>query len=73
MEKFDVAVVEAGPSGSTTAYYLGNELSIVILDKHDFPRHKACGGGVLNTLDVRENFENFSQVYEALLPLGILL
>jgi geranylgeranyl reductase family protein len=45
--KYDVAVVGAGPSGSTTAYHLAKAgARVVLLDRADFPREKPCGGGV---------------------------
>jgi geranylgeranyl reductase family protein len=44
---FDVAVVGAGPSGSTAAYHLARAgARVVILDRAEFPREKPCGGGV---------------------------
>jgi geranylgeranyl reductase family protein len=45
--KFDVAVIGAGPGGSTAAYYLAtNGLRVALLDKSSFPRDKPCGGGI---------------------------
>src|SRR4051794_15458722 len=47
MERFDVAVVGAGPAGSTTAYRLAREgAGVLLLDKARFPRDKPCGGGL---------------------------
>jgi geranylgeranyl reductase family protein len=44
---FDVAVVGAGPAGSTAAYRLAAAAARVLLvDKAVFPRDKPCGGGV---------------------------
>jgi geranylgeranyl reductase family protein len=41
---YDVIVIGAGPGGSTTAYYLAQAgLSVLLLDKADFPREKTCG------------------------------
>lgn len=43
-----VAVIGAGPAGSATALHLA-QLGIddvVIVDLHDFPRHKTCGSGL---------------------------
>jgi menaquinone-9 beta-reductase len=43
----DVIVVGAGPSGSTTAYYLANAgLDVLLLEKARFPREKVCGDGL---------------------------
>ena len=47
VENFDVAVVGAGPAGSTTAYRLARARARVLLvDKAHFPRDKPCGGGL---------------------------
>jgi geranylgeranyl reductase family protein len=47
MTSFDVAVVGAGPSGSTAAYRLASAgARVVLVDKAVFPRDKPCGGGV---------------------------
>ncbi len=43
-EIYDVVIVGAGPSGSTTAYYLAKEgFNVLLLDKFNFPRDKTCG------------------------------
>ena len=45
--RFDVAIVGAGPAGSTAAYRLATAgASVLLLDKATFPRDKPCGGGV---------------------------
>jgi geranylgeranyl reductase family protein len=47
VKRFDVAVVGAGPSGSTTAYRLARARArVLLLDKASFPRDKPCGGGL---------------------------
>jgi geranylgeranyl reductase family protein len=44
---YDVAIVGAGPAGSTAAYHLATGgASVLLLDKATFPRDKPCGGGV---------------------------
>lgn len=44
---FDCVVVGGGPAGATTAYHLARKgHSVLILEKHRFPRYKPCGGGV---------------------------
>jgi geranylgeranyl reductase family protein len=46
-ERVDVAVVGAGPAGSTAAYRLAAEgARVVLLDRKRFPRDKPCGGGL---------------------------
>jgi geranylgeranyl reductase family protein len=61
MEKYDVIIVGAGPAGSTAAYYTNN-LKVLIIDKFDFPRDKACGGGFLNSHDWHLEFANFKKI-----------
>jgi geranylgeranyl reductase family protein len=44
---FDVAIVGAGPAGSTAAYRLARAgASVLLVDRATFPRDKPCGGGV---------------------------
>ena len=45
--RYDVIVVGAGPAGSTTARECAERgLSVLMLDRAEFPRDKPCGGGV---------------------------
>jgi geranylgeranyl reductase family protein len=47
VERYDVAVVGAGPAGSVTAYRLACAgARVLLLDKARFPRDKPCGGGL---------------------------
>jgi geranylgeranyl reductase family protein len=47
MARHDVAVIGAGPAGSTAAYRLARAgARVLLLDKARFPRDKPCGGGV---------------------------
>lgn len=45
--QYDVIVVGAGQAGSACAYDLATAgLSVLLLDRREFPRFKACAGGV---------------------------
>jgi geranylgeranyl reductase family protein len=47
MERWDAIVVGAGPAGCAAAYDLAAAgRAVVLLDKAEFPRHKACAGGL---------------------------
>lgn len=47
MRDVDVMIVGAGPSGCAAAYDLAaGGLSVLLLDKQDFPRNKPCAGGL---------------------------
>lgn len=49
MKHFDVAIIGSGPSGASTAFYLGKKgISTVIIEKETLPRYKTCGGGFVN-------------------------
>jgi menaquinone-9 beta-reductase len=46
-ERFDVAIVGAGPGGATAAAFLSRAgLSTLLVDKAKFPRDKSCGDAV---------------------------
>lgn len=49
-EYYDVAIVGAGPAGSTCGYFLGKAgVKTLLLDKKKFPRDKFCGDAVCKT------------------------
>ena len=48
MEEYDVAVVGAGPAGSSAATAAARAgARVVLLDRSAFPRYKTCGGGLI--------------------------
>jgi geranylgeranyl reductase family protein len=47
VERYEVAVIGAGPAGSVTAIHLARGgARVLLLDKARFPRDKPCGGGL---------------------------
>ncbi|MDD1756418.1 MAG: NAD(P)/FAD-dependent oxidoreductase [Methanomassiliicoccales archaeon] len=52
-DRYDVIVSGAGPSGSWTALRCSEAgLSVLLLDKREFPREKCCAGGLLHRAEV---------------------
>jgi geranylgeranyl reductase family protein len=48
VEQYDVAVVGAGPAGSSAARAAADAgATVVLLDRAEFPRYKTCGGGLI--------------------------
>jgi geranylgeranyl reductase family protein len=46
-DRFDVIVVGAGPAGSTAAREMAAAgARVLVVDRAEFPRYKACGGGI---------------------------
>lgn len=46
-DRYDVAIVGAGPSGATCAYYLAHHgRRVALLDREQFPRDKLCGDAI---------------------------
>ena len=44
---YEVIIVGAGPAGAAAAYFLGEAgKRVLVLEKANLPRYKACGGGV---------------------------
>ncbi|QIN84457.1 geranylgeranyl reductase family protein [Rubrobacter tropicus] len=47
-DRADLVVVGAGPAGSSTAYHAARSgLSVLLLDRQEFPRDKTCGDGLM--------------------------
>lgn len=47
MLKYDLAVCGAGPAGTIAATIAAQAgLSVLLIEKHQLPRHKTCGGGM---------------------------
>ena len=47
-DRADLIVVGAGPGGSATAYHAARAgLSVLLLDRQEFPRDKPCGDGLM--------------------------
>src|SRR5215467_5690813 len=66
-EMYDVVIVGAGPSGSTSAYYLAKQgFNVLLVDKFNFPRDKTCGDGLtpraLHILDDMGLLDSLHQV-----------
>ncbi len=63
---YDVAVVGGGPGGSTCAYNLARKgINVALVDKADFPRQKACGGGLPARVFKSKGLPDFSAAVEA--------
>lgn len=44
---YDVCIIGAGPAGCSAAYLLSESgLSVLLIDKSEFPRSKPCAGGI---------------------------
>ena len=73
---YDVAIVGGGPAGSSAACTVAKSgLSVLLIDKSEFPRDKCCGDG-LTTMALRlseelglniENLKNLEVVDEAVI------
>src|SRR5919202_6328871 len=48
VERYDLAVVGAGPGGTAVAYHAARTgLEVLLLDRQEFPRDKPCGDGLM--------------------------
>lgn len=46
-DRYDVAIVGAGPAGATCAWYLARQgIRVLLLEKRAFPRDKLCGDAI---------------------------
>ncbi len=60
MDKFDVAIVGAGPAGATAAYLLANAgLQVVVIERGESPGSKNVSGGLIYSKIYNEIFPNF--------------
>ncbi len=63
---YDVAIVGGGPGGSTCAYHLARSgLNVALIDKAEFPRQKACGGGLPARVFKGAQLPDFNAALEA--------
>ncbi len=63
-QRYQVAVIGAGPAGAAAAYYLSKAgLQVLVMEKQQFPRAKLCGGGVTTKVS-RELEFSFDGVIE---------
>lgn len=61
-ERFDVAIVGAGPGASMAAYVLAKGgLDVIMFERGDYPGSKAMFGGVLYTTVLSKFFPDFPQ------------
>ncbi|GEM_PF-1588836 len=62
---YDVAVVGAGPAGSTVSYCLAKEkIKVILFERHRFPRRKACAAGLsLYSIELLKELGLFSEEY----------
>jgi len=50
-DKFDVAVIGSGPSGTIAAQRLSSRgLKVILFEKAGLPRYKTCGGGIVKRI-----------------------
>jgi len=61
---WDVAIIGAGPAGSTGALHLAQQgYAVLMLDQYQFPREKICGDGLIpDALEVLDRTGLYEQV-----------
>jgi len=70
---YDVAIVGAGPAGSTAALLLSKKgYNVILIEKDKFPRDKPCGGGLTKRLLNEFKFVNNLSIIESYSYGGIL-
>lgn len=66
---YDLAVVGAGPAGSTTAIMAARRgLKVALIDRQSFPRDKTCGDGIGPTAVRALNSIGLSDIFDGCLP-----
>lgn len=71
--KCDVAIVGAGPAGSTAAKLLSQKgIKVILVDKDKFPRDKPCGGGLTKRVLNEFRFVTDSSLIESYSYGGVL-
>ena len=63
MQKYDVAIIGAGPSGCITALLCAKAgLRVTLIEQKTFPRQKPCGGGLTSkTITILREIDCFSE------------
>lgn len=59
MDTYDIVIVGAGPSGSSVAYNLDSKHKVLVVDRFNFPRSKACGGTLFFCRDWEKEFPQY--------------
>ncbi|HVQ01311.1 MAG TPA: NAD(P)/FAD-dependent oxidoreductase [Candidatus Thermoplasmatota archaeon] len=70
---YDVAIVGAGPAGSTAAKFLAEKgIKTVLIDKSKFPRDKPCGGGLTASIFKTFNYINTEEFIDSFCYGGVV-